>query len=154
MKTKSLSLLTVGALALALTGSLSANDHKDEFKAMDANGDGNVSQAEHLAFSQSLFAQSDADRDANVTAAEWDTAATAARPGEKMDPAATAAQLRLMDTDGNGKISASESDAFATSLFAKSDKNGDGVLTKAEYKSASKDFDKDLKKAKKQQSGS
>ena len=76
MKTKSLSLFTAGALALALTGSLSANDHKDEFKAMDAN----VSQAEHLAFSQSLFAQSDADRDANVTAAEWDTAATAARP--------------------------------------------------------------------------
>ena len=116
---------------------------------MDANSDGSVTQAEHLAFSQSVFTKSDSDRDASVTGAEWD-AACAAQPGEKMDPAQTSAQLRTMDVDGNGKISTTESDAFAASIFAKADKDADGLLTKGEYKAAQKEH----KKAKKQESGS
>ncbi len=139
-------ILATGALALAFAGPLSAGEHhSDEFKAMDTNGDGQVSRAEHSAFTQSAFQRSDADHDGNVTASEWNAACAASNPNEKMDPAATAAQLQLMDTNGDGKISASESDAFGTSLFAKSDKDGDGVITKSEYKAASKALEKEKK---------
>lgn len=132
------SLWIAGALALAAAAPVFAGDHNDGFAAMDADRDGKVGQAEHLAFSRSLFARSDANGDAQVTPSEWDAAAVAAKPGVKMDPADTAAQLFAMDSDGDGKVSRAESDAYAASVFTRADKNGDGILTAAEYKAAQK----------------
>ncbi|WP_438479556.1 EF-hand domain-containing protein [Oleiharenicola lentus] len=150
MKTKSLTLLSAGVLALALSTSLHAGEHHgDEFKAMDTNSDGKVSREEHLTFSRSIGKLADGNSDGYVTAAEWDAAAAKSMPGEKMDPAHTAAQLRMMDTDGDGKVSNSESDAFAASIFSKSDTDSDGLLSKSEFKAAQKE----LKKATKEQSG-
>jgi Ca2+-binding EF-hand superfamily protein len=136
------SLWIAGALALAAAAPVFAGNHNDEFSTMDADRDGKVSQAEHLAFSRSLFAQSDANGDAHVTPSEWDAAAVAASPGVKMDPADTAAQLFAMDSDGDGKVSSAESDAYAASVFTRADKNGDGALTQSEYKAAQKEKEK------------
>lgn len=149
MKTTIITAVFTGCvLALVLAAPLSAKDsHKDEFKAMDTNGDGKVSQTEHLDFSRSMFQLSDANRDSGVTAAEWDAAAAASGHGDDMKPEDTAAQLKIMDTDGDGKVSAAESDNFARSIFSQADKDADGLLTKSEYKAGAKE----LKKAKKQQ---
>ena len=99
------SLWIAGVLALAVAAPLSAGTHNDEFTAMDADRDGKITQSEHTAFSRSLFARSDANGDSRVTPSEWDAAAVAAKPGVKMDPADTAAQLFAMDSDGDGKVS-------------------------------------------------
>jgi Ca2+-binding EF-hand superfamily protein len=129
---KNHTLLAAGALALALTASMSAGDHKAVFQAMDANGDGNLTRAEHQAYTRSLFQKGDADRDGGITAAEWDVVAVTI-PGEKMSAEATAAQLQKMDTDKDNKVSLSESEACATTAFTEADTNNDGQLTQAEF---------------------
>lgn len=142
MKNHSQTLLAAGALALALAVPMSAggdkHGHPDEFKAMDTNGDGNVTRAEHQAFTRSLHEKGDADRDGGITAAEWDAVAGKSVAVEKMDAAATAAQLKAMDTNADGKVSLAESESFATSVFTKADTDNDGQLTKSEYKAANK----------------
>lgn len=141
-------LFIAGSLSVAaLTASAKNAGARDEFKAMDADGDGKVTRTEHLEFSRSLFKLSDANHDKRVSSTEWIAAAEAAskqgnNPVEKMDPAATAAQLRMMDKNGDSVVSDQESDQFAASIFTRSDKNGDGVLTEKEYKAASKELKK------------
>lgn len=138
------SLLLAGVVSFTASSAL-ADDAKSDFKAMDANGDGKVTSDEHSAFTAAMFAQCDSNHDGRVSAMEWNDAAAAAKPSEKMDAAQTEAQLRMMDVDGDGQVSSAESAQFATKLFAQSDKDSDGVLTEKEYKSASKALKKDLK---------
>jgi Ca2+-binding EF-hand superfamily protein len=132
---KNHTLLAAGALALALTASLSAGDHTEGFKAMDANNDGFVTRTEHLAFTRSLFEKGDVDRDGGVSATEWNKVAETL-PGEKMSAGVTAAQLEKMDTDKDNKVSLSESEACATTAFTEADKDSDGQLNAAEFEAA------------------
>jgi Ca2+-binding EF-hand superfamily protein len=133
---KNHTLIAAGALALALTASLSAGEHKDGFKAMDANGDGYVTRSEHQAFTRSVFEKGDADRDGGVSSVEWAKVAPTL-PGEKMSAEATAAQLQKMDTDKDSKVSLAESEACAATAFTDADKDNDGQLSAAEFQAAS-----------------
>ena len=119
--------------ALCLLPAAFAENHADKhFKMMDANGDGKISRAEHAAGAKQMFAQCDANRDGVVTAAEMDAAMAA--KGEKPDKhdKSSAEKIKVIDQNGDGKLTIAEHDAGTESMFAKMDKNGDGFLSKEE----------------------
>ena len=73
IKTKSTLLLTCGLALFALPCAFA--EHKGEhsaamFKAMDTNGDGQVSQAEHAASADAMFTKLDVDGDGFLSASE------------------------------------------------------------------------------------
>jgi len=123
---------------------------------MDTNKDGIVSAQEHAAGAKLMFTQMDANRDGNVTAAEMDAAHAAmkkehagARTGDdhgkhegyaKHDEAkhggkhelSSAEKIKVIDTNGDGVLSAAEHEAGSRSMFGKMDADHDGRLTLAE----------------------
>jgi len=50
-----------------------------------------------------------------------------------VDVLPAAARLLVADTDGDGRVSRGESDAFSASYFAVLDADGDGIVSRAEY---------------------
>src|SRR4029453_2666323 len=50
------------------------------------------------------------------------------------------AEVKMMDTDGDGSISAAEHAAGAKQMFAKMDADGDGIVTAKEKDAAQKDM--------------
>src|SRR5690349_16308162 len=96
------SLLLVGGLSVAASTAVFASEAEDMFKRMDLNGDKKVSPSEHAQFAETSFQQSDVDRDGKVSAAECEAAQ--AVHDKKPDKKATAAHLRIVDTDGDGQI--------------------------------------------------
>ena len=83
MKTQKTSLLAACTLLLGLVpAALAGTDADAHFKLMDANGDGQVTRAEHNAAARKMFTEADANRDGTLTAAEMDAMAVA--KGEKV----------------------------------------------------------------------
>lgn len=104
-----------------------------EFDAMDANKDGKVNAVEHADGARRMFVAMDADKDDKVTAAEMDAAhekvtGKAAEPSEM----SAADKIKVVDSDGDGVLSASEHVTGSLAMFAKMDTDKDGALTKAE----------------------
>ena len=104
-----------------------------EFVAMDTNRDGKVFAGEHAAASKRIFDMMDANRDGKVTAAEM----TAAHPrvtGKKATKSdlSAAEKIKVIDTDGDGILTAEEHAAGSRAMFEKMDTNKDGFLTKGE----------------------
>ena len=104
-----------------------------EFKAMDTNKDGKVSAEEHAAASKKMFDMMDANRDGKVTAAEMTAAhqRITGKKAKKWDISA-ADKIKVIDTDGDGILTAEEHAAGSRSMFEKMDTDKDGFLTKAE----------------------
>ena len=104
-----------------------------EFKAMDTNKDGKVSAEEHAAASKKMFDVMDANKDGKVTAAEM-TAAHQRITGKKAKKSDLSAvdKSKVIDTDGDGILSAEEHAAGSRAMFAKMDTDKDGFLTKDE----------------------
>ncbi|GGD45155.1 hypothetical protein GCM10007235_16340 [Pseudoxanthomonas indica] len=101
-----------------------------KFASMDSDGDGQVSAAEHVAGAKKMFTDMDSDMDGQVSAAEMD-AARHDKAGAK--PAMSSAdKIKKLDTDGDGRLSASEHAAGSDKMFKAGDSNGDGQLTSAE----------------------
>lgn len=142
------SLILACGLALALLPAAFAESHGDKhtpadmFKAMDANGDGRISSAEHVTGGSKMFTGMDGDRDGFVTATEMTAAhakmkADMAMPGTKpakpvkSDPT-SAEMIKKLDKNNDGKLSAAEHDAGCAAMFTKADKNKDGSLNEAE----------------------
>jgi len=100
------------------------------FKAMDQDGNGEVTQAEVDAFKQARFAEVDADGDGRITLEE----ATA----HEQAKAAERAQERLarMDENKDGAITADEMKFPGGSLIEKADADGSGGVTMDEIKAA------------------
>lgn len=143
MKNQTLKTATLLAgLALATIPAF-ASDAEDTFKRMDTNADGKVTSLEHANFAETMFKQSDADHDGRVSAAECES--SQAKHDKKLNKNATVAHMRLVDTDGDGLISATENDAFAKTSFARADKNSDGTLSEDEVEDAHKAMKKQLK---------
>jgi Ca2+-binding EF-hand superfamily protein len=96
-----------------------------EFKAMDANGDGKLTRAEHAAASKQprLLLLGDANRDGALTKDEV-AAAFAARAGTAFRERGFA----RIDADKDGKIGAAEWSAAGDRLFGWLDRNGDGAI--------------------------
>jgi Ca2+-binding EF-hand superfamily protein len=110
-----------------------SGDHEAMFKSMDTDGDGKISAAEHVAAAKKMFELMDANKDGKVTAEEM-TAAHEKMTGKKAGPGemSSAEKIKVIDTDGDGALSADEHAAGSKMMFEKMDTNKDGFLTKAE----------------------
>jgi Ca2+-binding EF-hand superfamily protein len=119
--------------ALLMSASLAVAAPDKEFAMMDANKDGKLSAAEHAAGAQSMFEQMDANRDGKVTAAEMTAAhhAVTGKHAGKSDMSA-ADKIKVVDSDGDGILTADEHAKASDSMFAKMDSNKDGFLSKKE----------------------
>lgn len=142
MKTLLLPACALVAATAAFAGA-GAHPAADMFAKMDANGDGRVSAEEHAAAAHAMFIQADTNGDNVVTAAELaavrdsradssaqETASTRGAP--QADSAAAAAKIRVIDQDGDGKLTAAEHEAGAKHMFAQMDTNHDGYLSPEE----------------------
>jgi len=130
MNPKGLTFLAGALLALQAA----ANPAIDkEFSAMDADHDGKVSAAEHAAGAKAMFDKMDANHDGKVTAAEM-TAAHQAITGQaaKKSDMAAADKIKVIDSDGDGALTADEHAKGSAAMFAKMDANKDGFLSKEE----------------------
>ena len=104
-----------------------------EFTAMDTNKDGKVSAEEHAAAAKKMFGTMDANRDGKVTAAEMDAAhqRVTGKKAKKTDMS-SADKIKVIDTDGDGILTAEEHAAGSRAMFEKMDTDKDGFLTKDE----------------------
>lgn len=144
--------LTLFSLTAARAGQSSELKSEAMFKAMDTDGNGQVSRAEHVAGARKMFTEMDADRDGIVTASEMtmahgqkgkaDLPKQNALPtrGDKplkaglpaSDDKSSATMIKLHDQNADGRLTAAEHDAGCEKMFSKLDKNSDGWLSSAE----------------------
>src|SRR5688500_14843843 len=104
-----------------------------QFKAMDANGDGKLSPAEHAAGAKKMFDAMDRSRDGKVTVAEMDAThhqMTGRIPGE--GEMSSVEKIKVVDRNGDGILTAEEHAAGSKMMFEKMDTNKDGYLSPAE----------------------
>jgi Ca2+-binding EF-hand superfamily protein len=91
----------------------------------DANGDGNISQAEHDAMRAAHLAELDANNDGFVTYAEHKAA---------MEARAQKHFIKRHDKDGDGRVSVDEMAEHGDGMFERMDANGDGMVTAEELR--------------------
>lgn len=101
------------------------------FAAMDGDGDGAVTIDEHVEGAASMFATMDADADGTVTAAEMDAAQRTLGGDARL---ASADKIRVVDTNGDGALSATEHALGSRGMFEAMDADGDGRLTAGEMR--------------------
>jgi Ca2+-binding EF-hand superfamily protein len=104
-----------------------------QFSVMDTNRDAKLSPDEHAAGARKMFDTMDANKDGNVTAAEMDTAheKVAGQKATKAD-LSSAEKIKVIDSNGDGILSADEHAAGSKMMFDKMDANKDGFVSKAE----------------------
>ena len=100
---------------------------------MDTNKDGKVSADEHVAAAKQMFDTMDANKDGNVTADEMEAAheRVTGRKATKSDMSA-ADKIKVIDTDGDGVLTAEEHARGSRAMFEKMDTDKDRFLTKDE----------------------
>lgn len=144
MTGKTFKTITSGALLIALlAGTASyADGHSErggrtfDFAAVDANGDGEITQAEVEAFRAAQFASIDADGNGTVDADEL-AAFAAAREDERRAERAERVVERA-DTDGDGVLSQDELQANRRGgdMFERLDADDSGTITQEEVETA------------------
>ena len=119
--------------ALAGDDTVGSSGHR-ELQMMDTDHDGRVSADEHTAGAKRMFAKMDADHDGKITAAEMDAAHMAMKHGdhEPKGRMSSAEKIKVIDTNGDGVLSAQEHEAGSHSMFDKMDADHDGRLTAEE----------------------
>lgn len=125
--------------ALALSSVVLAGDPPKKkaadthFKAMDTNGDGRLSPDEHAAGAKKMFDTMDANKDGTVTSGEMD-AAHEKVTGKKATKAdmSSAEKIKVVDTNGDGMLTADEHAVGSKKMFDKMDTDKDGFVSKAE----------------------
>lgn len=114
---------------------------------MDSNKDGMISTQEHAAGAKMMFDRMDANHDGYVTAAEMDAGHHAmmmkdgagmhrghdgAAKGMKAKGGGVPGMMAMMDSDGDGAVSAQEHGAASKMMFDRMDADHDGKVTAAE----------------------
>ena len=130
---------TIGLICGAMLASLAfgagpnAGKPDAEFTAMDANKDGKVSAEEHARATRKMFVTMDANADGQVTATEMDATyqRVTGKKARKTDMS-SAEKIKVIDTDGDGILTAEEHAAGSRAMFEKMDTGKDGFLTKDE----------------------
>jgi Ca2+-binding EF-hand superfamily protein len=158
MKMFPLTLFAACGVALATTAAYAGDDESKrgsgqvELQMMDTDHDGSVSATEHAAGAKKMFEKMDADGDGIVTAQEMGAAhqdmptarsehsgtvssrqpepGTSDASGKPLKSAS--AEIKAIDTDADGAITAAEHEAGSKKMFGKMDKDGNGKLTAAE----------------------
>jgi hypothetical protein len=106
----------------------------DGFARMDRDADGRIDAGEHAAGARAMFTTMDANADAVVTAQELDAAQAKIHAGVAAPDAPGAAEkIAVVDSDGDGRLSADEHARGSQRLFATMDADHDGALGRAEY---------------------
>jgi len=100
--------LALLALPCAFANSDDSGCGRCEVQAMDANGDGRISRAEHAAGARKMFDKMDANHDGIVTAAEMDAASEAKADRAGTDQLSSAEKIKAIDIDGDGQLTAAE----------------------------------------------
>jgi hypothetical protein len=127
-----------GLSILAAAAMARAQALNTELKPADTNKDGKVSLAEYQTSRREFLMRADADRNGQVSRAEWDRYAKTVRmdlelngvPGaEKVGQGTWWTQL---DADKNGMVTAAEIDAMTAARFARYDGDHDGFIQRAE----------------------
>jgi len=120
------------------TGGYSREMHKmDMMKMIDANGDHMVSQDEYTKYYENLFDELDKDHDGSVDAKEW----AGAKGGQKVSIATggysrelrSMKMMKMMDTDGDHKVTKEEFLKYHQSLFDAMDKKGTKMIDPQEW---------------------
>lgn len=103
------------------------------FNAMDANADGKLSPDEHAAGAKKMFDMMDVNKDGAVTSGEMDAAheKVAGHKAVKTD-LSSAEKIKVVDTNGDGLLTAEEHAAGSKKMFDKMDTDRDGFLSKEE----------------------
>jgi hypothetical protein len=106
-----------------------------QFHAMDTDGDGKLSAAEHAAGARKMFERMDLDRDGQVAPAEMDKAhrQLARQAGaNRRNDLSSADKIKAIDGDGDGRLSAKEHADGSRAMFDTMDLDRDGVLVPSE----------------------
>ncbi|WP_425072076.1 EF-hand domain-containing protein [Sagittula sp. S175] len=140
---KTLSLALVAALLAAPVFAQQGNPGAHFIENWDLNGDGAVSAEEAAERRSDVFASFDSNEDGFLDAGEYvpfdearanDMAENAGHgQGGGAMAAANGMKLEVNDTDKDGKVSREEFLTNAASWIAGMDKDGDGVVTKADF---------------------
>ncbi len=120
------------------TGGYAREMHKMEMmKMLDANGDHMVTMAEFDAYYNSIFDALDTDKDGSLDAKEW----VGIKGKSKLDLATggyshelrSMKMMKMMDTDGDHKVTKDEFLAYHKKIFESMNKKGDGQITAQEW---------------------
>lgn len=95
------------------------------FQRLDRDGDGRVTEAEFARRGERQFSRLDRDDDGNIESDD--------RGGRRGYGHGGGMLLELFDTDDDGDVSREEFASGRADLFAKADKDGDKVVTLAEF---------------------
>lgn len=120
-----------------------------DFKAIDTNGDGSISQDELKAWEAKQIDGLDANKDGYLT--EQEIVDFEMKKAEARIKARVARMFKQVDVNGDGKISAAEMmmaprDMMADRMFRMADVNHDGKVTKAEFDAARAKFRKRMER--------
>jgi Ca2+-binding EF-hand superfamily protein len=128
----------VACFGLLAAGRAQAHGGAHMFQEMDTNSDGKVSADEHAAAAKTMFTRMDENSDGKVTAAEMTaghekvTGKTDSKDKTAPKGMSAAEKIKVIDTNGDGVLTAEEHAAGAKIMFEKMDANHDGFLTKDE----------------------
>jgi hypothetical protein len=113
-----------------------------ELQMMDTDKSGEISAIEHSNGAKAMFEAMDTDKDAFVTAKEMDGAHKGQMSKEEKAPAGktmgSAEKIAVIDTNKDGKLSATEHADGSRRMFATMDKDQNGSLTQAELEAGRK----------------
>lgn len=112
-----------------------------DFSTIDADGDGQITQAEVTAFEAASFASADTDGNGSLSKEELIAQIEARIDTNQSDRMANRVDRMIsnLDTDGDGSISLEErqSDERSARIFDRLDKDDDGTISSEEAETAS-----------------
>ena len=136
MKKLVVAALAASAGTLTASPALALNPEQGadrEFTMMDTDRDGKVSADEHASGARTMFGKMDTNKDGQVTAQEM-TASHAAVTGQAAKPSdmSSAEKIKVVDADGDGRLTAEEHARGSDSMFGQMDGDKDGFLSRDE----------------------